>query len=89
MTTIEIDDDLKARILRLADARHESPDRMMRDAIAEYADRAEAHQSFMEEADASWQAYREDGLHLTGSEVRAWLASCRTEGDVAMPECHK
>lgn len=42
-----------------------------------------------QEALASWAAYQETGLHLTGREVRGWLKSWGTEKEKAAPECHE
>ena len=88
-SSVEIDDELNARIRRLAEARQLPPNRLVREAIMEYADRAEARQSFLQEADASWEAFQTDGLHLTGSEVRVWLRTLAADGDAAIPECHE
>ncbi len=43
---------------------------------------------FCEEADAAWEAYKANGLHLTGEEVDAWLAKLEAGEDAPMPECH-
>ena len=43
---------------------------------------------FREEAEASWAEYDATGLHLTGAEVRAWLATWGTSAEVEMPLPH-
>src|SRR6188768_3619906 len=77
-TSIKIDDELKARIQRLAEARDRSPHWIMREAIAQYVSREEGRESFKQEALASWTAYQETGRHLGGKEVRTWLQSWGT-----------
>lgn len=88
MAVFEIDDESANRVRDLAAQRREPPDRILRDAIAQYAERADAQKSFMDEADAALHAYRTDGRHLTGSEVRAWLKTWATSGQTPLPECH-
>jgi predicted transcriptional regulator len=88
-TSIKIDDELKARVQRLAERRQRSTHWVMREAIAQYVSREEARDSFRQEALASWKTYRETGRHLTGEEVRAWLETWGTDLEAAMPECHE
>jgi predicted transcriptional regulator len=88
-TSIKIDDELKARVQRLAERRQRSTHWVMREAIAQYVSREEARDSFKQEALASWKTYKETGRHLTGEEVRAWLETWGTDSEAAMPECHE
>ena len=87
-TSLKIDNELKARIQRLASLRQRSSHWIMREAIQQYVEREEARESFKQEALASWAAYQETGLHLTGQEVRAWLNTWGTDTPVELPECH-
>jgi predicted transcriptional regulator len=88
-TSIKIDDELRARVQRLAERRQRSTHWVMREAIAQYVSREEARDSFKQEALASWKIYKETGRHLTGEEVRAWLETWGTDLEVAMPDCHE
>ncbi|MDE3012363.1 MAG: hypothetical protein KGI67_15890 [Pseudomonadota bacterium] len=47
------------------------------------------HESFKQEALASWKSFQETGRHLTGQEVRIWLNTWGSEDQTAPPECHK
>ncbi len=87
-TSIKIDDELKGRVQQLAGLRQRSPHWIMREAIREYVEREEARESFKQEALASWKAYRESGMHLTGPEARAWLSKWGTEAETELPDCH-
>lgn len=87
-TSIKIDDDLKGRIQRLAELRQRSAHWLMREAIVQYIEREEAHESFKQEALASWASYQETGQHLTGQEVREWLNTWGTEAEVEPSKCH-
>jgi len=88
-TSVKIDDALKSRVQRLANARRRSSHWIMREAIEQYVEREEARENFKQEALASWAAYQETGRHVTGQEVRAWLNSWGTEEEKAVPECHE
>jgi len=50
--------------------------------------REEARESFIQEALASWRAFRETGMHLSGREARAWLDGWGTDDMKAAPGCH-
>ena len=87
--SVKLDDQLKARVERLATARQRSAHWIMRDAIQHYVDREEARESFRQEALASWAEYQETGRHLTGEEVQKWLRSWGAEAEAEMPDCHE
>ncbi|MDR3515234.1 MAG: CopG family ribbon-helix-helix protein [Azospirillaceae bacterium] len=86
--SVKIDDDLKSRIHRLAGLQQRSAHWLMREALEQYVAREEARESFKEEALASWTAFQETGLHLTGAEIRVWLDSWGTEAETDAPPCH-
>ncbi len=87
-TSVKLDDDLKNRIQHLADARHRSAHWIMREAICDYVEREEKREAFKQDALHAWEAYQENGLHLTLEEADAWLAKLEA-GEVAeLPKCH-
>ncbi len=88
-TSIKIDDELKARIRKLAERRQRSSHWIMREAIAQYVEREEMRDGFRREAYESWKSYQETGRHLTQDEVRSWLASWGTDEEAEPPECHE
>lgn len=88
-TSLKIDDDLKSRVQQLASQRQRSAHWIMLEAIKQYVDREEAHESFKQDALASWSAYQETGRHLTGQEVRTWLSTWGADDEKAMPDCHE
>lgn len=87
--SVPIDDELESRTRRLAERDRTTPDQVVRDAISFCSRRLDAKESFQREADASWEAYQNDGLHLTGDEVSAWLKVVSTDEGSEMPECHR
>ncbi len=88
-TSVKLDDELKSRIQHLADMRHRSAHWIMREAIRDYVEREEVKESFKQEALASWTAYQETGLHLSGQEVRDWMSSWGSDEEAEIPQCHE
>lgn len=86
---IKIDDDIKARVKRLADARHRTSHWLMREAITQYVEREEKREAFRQDTLKAWQEYRTTGLHATAEEVEGWLASWGTDDERPAPECHE
>lgn len=85
---IKIDEDTKARVKRLADARQRTPHWLMREAITQYVEREEKREMFRQETLKAWEAYRATGLHVTADEADAWLAQLEQGNDVDPPICH-
>ncbi|MEL4014002.1 CopG family ribbon-helix-helix protein [Dryocola clanedunensis] len=88
-TTLKLEDELKARVKKLADVRDRTPHYLMVAAITEYVAREEQRESFKQEALDSWREFQETGLHLTGDEVNDWLQSWGSEAEQGSPLCHK
>jgi predicted transcriptional regulator len=88
-TSFKIDGKLEERIRQIASQRDASPHGIMLEAIEQYAEREEARQSFKEEATAAWTAYKENGRHLTGRQVNAWLSGWGTDNEKPVPDCHE
>ncbi len=84
---IKIDDDIKARLKRLAEARQRTSHWLMREAITQYVNREEKRESFRQDTLKAWEAYRTTGLHLTAEEADAWLAKLEQGSDIDPPEC--
>ena len=89
VTSVKMDDDLRARVTALAAARQRKPHWIMLEAIREYVDREEKQQQCWDEALAAWQRYQETGLHVTQQEMDVWLGQLETGNDVEPPQCHK
>ena len=85
---IKIDAETKERVKRLADARHRSPDWLMREAISQYVEREEKRDAFRQDAIKAWNDYQATGLHATFEEADAWLTKLEAGQDVEPPECH-
>lgn len=85
---IKIEPEIKARLKRLADARHRSSHWLMREAISQYVEREEKRDAFRQDTLKAWEEYRATGLHVTADEADAWLAELEQGNDVEPPECH-
>ena len=85
---IKIDDAMKGRVKRLADARHRTAHWLMREAITQYVEREEKREALRQAALQAWQEYQVTGLHVTGDEADAWLAKLAEGQDVEPPRCH-
>jgi predicted transcriptional regulator len=85
---IKIDEDTKARVKRLADARHRTSHWLMREAISQYVEREEKREAFRQDTLKAWEDYRTTGLHVTAAEADNWLAQLEQGNDVEPPECH-
>jgi predicted transcriptional regulator len=86
--SIKIDDDTKARVKRLADARHRTAHWLMREAITQYLEREEKREAFRQDTLKAWDDYRTTGRHVTADEADAWLAKLEQGIDAEPPECH-
>lgn len=86
--SIKIDEDIKARVKRLADVRHRTSHWLMREAITQYVDREEKREAFRQDTLKAWEEYRSTGLHVTADEADAWLAQLEQGNDIEPPACH-
>lgn len=87
-TTLKVDQEIKERVKRLADARHRTPHRLMLDAISEYVEREEKREAFRQDGIRAWEEYQATGLHVTHDEADAWLAKLEVGQDAEPPACH-
>jgi predicted transcriptional regulator len=85
---IKIDEDTKARVKRLAEARHRTSHWLMREAITQYVDREEKREAFRQDTLKAWKEFRSTGLHVNAEEADAWLAQLEQGNDIEPPECH-
>lgn len=87
-TTLKVEQSIKERVKRLADARHRTPHRVMLDAICEYVEREEKREAFRQDGIRAWNEYQTTGLHVTHEEAEAWLAKLEAGQDADLPVCH-
>jgi predicted transcriptional regulator len=85
---IELDATLSDRLQRLAEARRQSPDELMRKAIEQYIEREENREQLNRDCIAAWEDYQATGLHVTAEEADAWLARLEAGEDAEPPVPH-
>ena len=85
---VKLDQDIRDRIKRLADARHRTTHWLMREAISQYIEREEKREAFRQDGLRAWNDYQATGLHVTLKEADAWLAKLEAGEDVEPPACH-
>lgn len=86
---IKLDQATKDRVKHLADAKDRSAHWLMKEAISQYLDREEEREQLKKQSLESWQSYQETGLHVTGAEVKDWLATWGEAEQKSKLECHK
>lgn len=86
---VRMDEQMDARIQRLADLRKRSPDSIVFEAIPRYVAREADRESFIREAGASWKSDQDTGQYVEAKEAKVWLTTWRTDGDKAAPEYHE
>ena len=87
--SVKLDNEMRARIEHVAEARHRSSHWVMREAIQQYVDREMKREAFLQDAQKAWEEFRETGLHATADEVETWLSSWGTDNELPAPACHK
>ena len=85
---IKIDEEIRARVKRLADARHRTAHWLMREAITQYVEREEKREAFRQDTLKAWEEYRNTGMYVTADEADAWLGQLEQGNDIEPPECH-
>jgi len=88
-TSLKLDDQIKKRVQRLAQARQRTPHWVMREAIEQYLEREEKRERLRHDALAAWNHYQMTGLHLSAEEADAWLAKLEAGKVTVTPECHE
>lgn len=87
-SSLELDAALNDRLQRLADARQQSPDDLVRKAIEQYVEREEDREQLNRDSVAAWEEYQATGLHVTAEEADAWLAKLAAGEDAEPPVPH-
>lgn len=84
-TTIRIPDELKARLVKLAEREGTSTHSLILDAIAEKAEALERRQSFHEEARERLAEMQATGMGIEWDEMKRYLRARALGEDVPMP----
>lgn len=86
--TIKLDDVDRDRIASLASVKKRTPHYLMKEAILDYVKREEARQNFIIAAEASFEHYKETGLHISLDEFSTWVDQVQQDPGAPPPACH-
>jgi predicted transcriptional regulator len=86
---VEVDQETRDRIERLAQLRHRPLDSLIKDAVSQYLEREENRDRFRHDAIQAWNERQATGLHVSADEVATWLETWGEENEQTAPECHK
>lgn len=73
----------------MASIKRRTPHYLMKEAILEYVQREEVRQNFINAANASFEHYKETGLHITLDEFSVWVDTVQQEASTPIMPCHK
>jgi predicted transcriptional regulator len=85
---VKLDQVIRDRLKRLADAKDRSTHWMLREAVTQFVEREEKREAFRQAGLQAWDEYQATGQHVTHDEADAWLAKLEAGGEAAVPECH-
>lgn len=77
---VKLEEDIRSRMKRLAEARHRTTHWMMREAIQQYVEREGKREAFRQDGIRAWEQYQTSGLHVTNEEADDWLARLEKSG---------
>ena len=87
--TVKLDRVDRERLSSLASIKKRTPHYLMKEAILEYVQREESRHHFIQAAEASFEHYKETGLHLALDEFSSWVDEVQTNAETPLPECHR
>jgi predicted transcriptional regulator len=79
---VKIDEEVRARLRALAEAKNRTPHWVVKEAISEYLNREEARERERIEDEARWERYALTGEAVPHEKVREWLEAL-ADGDEA------
>ena len=85
---IMLDQDIRDRLKRLADAKGRSTHQLLRQAVSQFVGREEAREAFRSAGLQAWDQYQVTGLHVMHDDADSWLARLQAGEDAAVPQSH-
>jgi predicted transcriptional regulator len=70
---VKLDEEMRARLKKLGEAKRRSAHWLMKEAIARYVNFEERYEQEKVEDEARWQRYLETGAHITHAELTTWF----------------
>ncbi len=78
---VKLDDEIRARLKKLGQARNRSAHWLMKEAIRRYLDAEERFEREKAEDMARYQEYLDTGGHITNEDMMAWLDELAERAD--------
>ena len=86
--SIKLEPGDRERLASLAALKKRTSHYLMKEAILDYVQREEVRQNFIKAAEASFEHYKETGLHVTLDEFSEWVDALEAAPDAPAPACH-
>lgn len=86
--SVKVPPELRDAMQHLAKARKQSTHAFMLEGLQLHVDNARKREAWRREGLEALEQYEQTGLHLTGDEVREWVAKNREETRESLPKCH-
>ncbi len=86
---VKLDPEIRARLLRLAEAKRRSPHWLMKEAISKYVEKEEEAEKLRLETLDRWETFKTNGEYVSNEAVLTWLDTWGHEGETKRPECEE
>ena len=86
--SLKLTSEQNALVQHLASVRSQSPDGILREAVARFLDQENRREQLRKDTIAAWEDYQATGLHATAEETDAWLARLEAGEAAEAPICH-
>lgn len=89
LLSVKLEAEEKNLLTKIAKEKECSVHFLMCQAVREYIEREQARLNFFEDGRKAIEHYDQTGLHVTHEEMRAWVESLGSSGELTPPVCHK
>lgn len=86
--SIRLEPSAKQRLKEIATRQKRTAHGLATEAITAFIEQKEREHTFNQSCIASYNQYKETGLHVTHDEVVPWLESLFTDDELPPPACH-
>lgn len=83
--SVKLEDEDRARLAALAEAKQRTPHYLMKEAIRAYLAREEQRAAFIREAQVAWSDYDRTGRHVPLDDLEAWADALESDPAVPLP----
>lgn len=87
--SIRIEASAKQRLKQIAERQKRTSHALATEAIIQLIEQKEREYAFNQSCIDSYNDFLETGLHVTQTEMDAWVDSLGTDKEITIPTCHK